>query len=156
MRRLHFPLEGLRQVRLIQERVAQARLAQAVASLESCDAAIARLHESLAQIAKNLAMGQGDPIGWSRQVTLLGARIDQARLERNRLEKLVRECQALRAKAETETEKIQILRDRAQESWKREAQRDAQTQLEDRLLGRWHLDRLDDAPGLSPLDGGGP
>ncbi len=148
MRRLHFPLEGLREVRLIQQRVAEARLAQAVGSLRLCDQSIEDLHDRLGKIAQSMA-GQsagalvGDPVSWARQVEFLGARIDVANKERVRLDRLVKECEALRVQAEIETEKIQVLKNQAVAAWKKEMGKQTQAQMEERLLARWYQDQLD-------------
>lgn len=148
MRRLHFPLEGLREVRLIQQRVAEARLAQAVGSLRLCDQTIEDLHARLGAIAQNMASqnsasAMGDPVSWARQVEFLGARIDVANKERVRLDRLVKECEALRVRAEIETEKIQVLKNQAVAAWKKEMGKQTQAQLEERLLARWYQEGLD-------------
>lgn len=155
MKRFHFRLERVLSLKEQRERLAEVRQQQARARLEEAHAECARIEEEMRRIAAEAAkrLRESATLGtWQvhyEQTALLSEMLTTAQQRTTEAEAQLQEANRLRIQASLEVEALRGLRAREWQSYRKEAARQQQNNLDELGLQRWLAKRAT-GPFASP------
>jgi flagellar export protein FliJ len=143
MKRFHFRLERVLSVKEQRERLAEIRQQQAQARLEEARAECARIEEQLTRTTANASvkLREAAALGtWQAhyaQAVVLGELLAAGQRQADAAEAQLQEANRLRIQASLEVEALRALRAREWQSYRKEAARQQQNNLDELGLQRW-------------------